>query len=406
MPSASNLQPSSVLAAASALAAAAAAGFTGTPASSTVIAAGKAGAAGKPASGSMVPGPAGASTPGVLCSGEPAAQLPSGIAAAAAVAGAAWQMQLEQRYAGTAGSGVQSAHALQHRSSGGGNDTSQSGIDCTPRSVPTAASGNSLSTAAPMVQTGSSFTAGHSGSIQPMAIALNGGSSGMGTPRAMETDTPGGLAPGAKSVAANTLKLSTAINIVAAANTDMQQQAQQQQQHSQQQQAPAVLSAHQRHSSGGLDVLTTNGMRGQADQASLVATGTPIKLQPGGAPAPTAAGGGYATGTGLESKGFATSAVAAFLAQQKQQQQQQYVVDAGAWTASQVPTEPRLMQDANSTGSFAQQQQQQALLMQQQLLIQQQLDMTVVGQGVGNNANRQQHMGTTLMDRLLPRLQH
>jgi hypothetical protein len=257
-----------------------------------------------------------------------------------------------------------------------------------------------------MVLSGSSFTAGHSGSIQPMATAMDGGSSGMGTPRAMETDALGGLAPGAKAVAANTLKLSTAINIVAAANTDMQQQAQQQ--HSQQQQAPAVLSAHQRHSSSGLDVLTTNGMRGQADQASLVATGTPIKLQPGGVPASVAAAGGYATSTVLESKGFATSAVAAFLAQQKhqQQQQQQYVVDAGAWTASQVPTEPRLMQDANSTGGFAQQQQQQALLMQQQLLIQQQLDMTVVGQGVGNNSSRQQHMGTTLMDRLLPRLQH
>jgi hypothetical protein len=215
-----------------------------------------------------------------------------------------------------------------------------------------------------------------------MATAMDGGSSGMGTPRAMETDAQGGLASGAKAVAPNTFKLSTAINMVAAANTDMQQQAQQQQR-SQQQQASAVLSAHQRHSSGGLDVLTTNGMRGQADQASLVATGTPFKLQPGGAPASTAAAGGYATGTVLESKGFATSAVAAFLAQQKQQQQQQqqYVVDAGAWTASQVPTEPRLMQDANSTGGFAHQQ-------QQALLMPQQLDMTVVGQAVGNSANR------------------
>jgi hypothetical protein len=222
-----------------------------------------------------------------------------------------------------------------------------------------------------MVLSGGSMTAGHGAQPQPMT--LDGGSSGMGTPRAMETDTPGGLKPPAGS----TLKLSTAINIMAAANTDLQQHGQQQHQ------APVVLAAHQRHSSGGLDVLTTGGMRGQVDQASLVTTGTPVKLQPSSGPLAAAA------------SGCVNSAVALFLAQQKQQQQhQQYAPDASTWAPTQAPVEQRRMQDANRTGSFSQQQQQQ-------------VDMAVVGQGVGNNGpkqQQQQHLGSVLMDRLLPRL--
>lgn len=376
---AGSLQPSSVLAAASALAAAAAAGFTGAPASSTVIAAGKSGSTGKPASNNIVPGPAGASTPGsAVCSGEPAAQA----ASAAWLAGA-----------GAGGSGLHTSHVLQHRSSGG-NDTVQSGIDCTPRSGPVAGSGGSISTAAPMVlSVGSSLTAqGQAGSglgAQAVATAMDSTGSGTGTPRAMETDAPGGLSSGLKAAAASALKLSAAVNIVAAGGADMQQQP-----HQQQQQAPAVLSAHQRHSSGGLDVLTTNGMRNQADQAALVATGTPIKLQPvGSAPAATAAGG-------------LGSSVASFLAAQQQKQQQQYNVNGGAWTAAQAPAAHGVLHD---NGSFAQQQHQHAMLLQQQLM-QQQLDMTVVGQGVSNSGNKQhqqqQHLGSGLMDRLLPRLQH
>lgn len=386
---AGSLQPSSVIAAASALAAAAAAGFTGAPASSTVIAAGKSGSTGKPASNNIVPGPAGASTPGsAVCSGEPTAQAPPGITAAAA-----WLSG-----AGAGGPGLHTSHVLQHRSSGG-NDTVQSGIDCTPRSGPAAGSGGSISTAAPMVLSGSSLTAGHAGSglgAQAMATAMDSTGSGMGTPRAMETDTPGGLSSGLKAAAASALKLSAAINIVAAANADKQQQ------QPQQQQAPAALSAHQRHSSGGLDVLTTNGMRNQADQATLVATGTPIKLQPGGsAPAATvAAAGAYVPG---DSKGLGSS-VASFLAAQQQKQQQQYIANGGAWTAAQVPAAHNVLQD---NGTFAQQQHQHAMLLQQQLM-QQQLGMTVVGQGVSNNGNQQQqqqHLGSGL-NRLLPRLQH
>jgi hypothetical protein len=232
-----------------------------------------------------------------------------------------------------------------------------------------------------MVLSGGSMTAGHGAHPQPMA--LDGSSSGMGTPRAMETDIPGGLKP----TTGSTLKLSTAINIVAAANTDHLQQHGQQQQH----QAPVVLAAHQRHSSGGLDVLTTGGMRGQADQASLVTTGTPVKLQPSGGPQATTA------------SGCVNSAVALFLAQQKQQQQQQqYAADANTWAPTQAPVEQRHMQDANRTGNFSQQQHQ-----QQAMLMQQQLDMAVVGQGVGNNGpkqQQQQHLGSVLMDRLLPRL--
>lgn len=390
-----SLQPSSVLAAASALAAAAAAGFTGGPASSSVIANQGKTAAGKPASNSLTGGTTGSSgAPGNLCSGDPGATQ-----SAAVGAGATWQLQLEQHFAAgsggsASGSGLHTAtHVLQqHRSSGGGNDTSQSGIDCTPRSVAAAGSAASISTAAPMVLSGGSLTAGHNASglgsaVVAQALVDGGSGSAMGTPRAMETDTPGGLLPPARVSA-----VGSAINMVAAAAGGGMQQ---------QQQAPVALAAHQRHSSGGLDVLATGGMR-SADQASLVATGTPVKSQPGGgAAAPVSA-------AGLDGKGISGNAVAAFLAHQKQQQQQPpYIVDASTWAAAQ--TEHKQLQEMGS-GSFSQQQQ--AILMQQQLMMQQQMDMAVVGQGVGNNASnqRQQHqqqqLGSVLMDRMLPRLQH
>jgi len=409
-----SLQPSSVLAAASALAAAAAAGFTGAPASSSVIAAGKTGNGGKPASSSLAAGPVsaagGSSTPGVLCSGEPGTQSLAGIAAAAA-AGAPW-VQLEQRFQGNNSTGLHTTHALQqHRSSGGGNDTSQSGIDCTPRSLPTAGSSRSISTAAPMVVSGGlALHAASTLGAQPSATTVDGSGSSAGTPRAMETDTPGGLPAAAKAVSGSTLKLSTGISITAASNATMQQQPQPpvQQQH-----APVALAAHQRHSSGGLDVLTTGGMRGQADQATLVATGTGVKLQPGSSPAAATAAGGYAPAARLEGKGLVANAVAAFLAQQQQQQHQQqqqqhYAGDAGVWASPQAPVEQQHVQDMNcSSGNGSFSQQQQALLLQQQLLMQQQLDMTIVGQGVSNGGNKpHQQLGPVLIDRLLPRMQH
>lgn len=426
---AGSLQPSGVLAAASALAAAAAAGFTGGPASSTIIAAGKAGTVGQPASSSLVAGPVsaagGSGTPGMLCSGE------VGASGSSAGLPAAWQMQVEQQHLQGSSSGnstmMHAAHILQqHRSSRGGNDTVQSGIDCTPRSAQaTVGSASSISTAAPMVVSGSiAVQAGIAlQGVQPAATGMDGGSSGsataLATPRAMETDTPGCCQVPVvtlKTAAGNALKLSTGLNVVASSNAAMQQQ-------QQQQQAPLAVAAHQRHSSGGLDVLATGGNRGQADQATLVATGSPVvKLQPGSSHSTTAAAGaGYAPAAGAEGKGLVSNAVAAFLAQQKQQQQQQhqqYAADSGTWAPAHVAAEPKQhVQDMagsnmNSSVSYTQQ----AYLLQQQLLMQQQIDMSVVGQGVGqtNNASKQQQpqqppqqqLGSVLMDRLLPRLQH
>jgi hypothetical protein len=265
-----------------------------------------------------------------------------------------------------------------------------------------------------MVLSGSSVAAaahaaGSRLGVAPMVIAEDGGGSGMGTPRAMETeDAPGGLPSAPKAAAAaaagSTLKLSTSINIVAASNAAMQQQ-QQEPHHHQQQQAPAPFVAHHRHSSGGLDVLVTGGLRGQADQATLGVNCSPIKPQLGPCPAAAAAAtGGYGPAAGMDSSkaGVSGKAVAAFLAQQQKQQQQQHGANASMWAPAGAAAREHKHQhsEPNATGSFTQQQQQHQ---SQALLMQQQLDMAVVGQGVGSN---KQQLGTVLMDRLLPRLQH
>jgi hypothetical protein len=361
VPTGGLLQPSSVLAAASAALAAAAVGFTGStqPASSKAVAGSMAGTSGAPPAGR-----ASGSQPGPLCSGQlggSAAGSATGFAAAPiSMAGAAaWQLDglrqgsaISSTGAGSA-SGLPAAHNLQHRSSGGGNDTSQSGLDSTPRALHVAASGGSFSAAAPSVLAAAGVAAAAAGApAHTPATAGFAGSSSHGCPRAAEGVD--GLPPSGLNGAMAAQHAAAVLASAPAAATHPQLH------QLQQQQSGVVLAGHQRRSSGGLDVLTTAGMRGQADQAALVAAHSLVKQQAGAA----LSGAGAGAGSGPPSP-------------KKQQQQHVHVVDAAMW-AEQVAAEQQHQQDGGAPGGLSQQQI--ALFLQQQ---QQQLDISIVGQGVG-----------------------
>lgn len=361
------------------------------------------------------------SNSGALCSAEyrdtavPAQHnFAMGVpAAAAAVAGGApatWQqpsmqqMQVEGHAAGAVNHTPRALHAAPS------NDTSQSGIDCTPRQHSGTAAGAAgmgaaghatLSAAAPMVTTGATVAARLSSSN----ISF--------TPRAMETDAPG--LGGQQSSAGIAVTKQQVVSVLANG------------------QQPQVVVQQQRSS--------THDVHGP-DQAALMAASNLMKAQASMAAAAAAAGGSsnstaptYLASTALQGQGMLNMGItlpqqhqqqAAFVMLQRQQaavaaamQQQQQQLQEGAWAEQQVAasqldmTAPGAASRAAAVLSSATGVSQQVLL--QQLL--QQQELAAMGYGVGSSAINQpvQPMqtgqeqfggaGSVMVDRLLPRLQ-
>jgi hypothetical protein len=293
------------------------------------------------------------------------------------------------------------------------NDTSQSGIDCTPRqhSVTAAGAGGiaaaghvTLSAAAPVVTTGGSA-----------AGRLSNGSNVGFTPRAMETDAPG-LA-GKQPCAGIAVTKQQVVSVLANANG----------------QQPQVVVQQQR--SSGRDV---HG----PDQAALLAASNLMKAQASMAAAAAAAGGNtastaptYLASTALQGQGMLNMSLASHQQQQQQQaafvmlQRQQAAVAAamqqqqlqeGAWTEQQAAAS-QLDMTASGAASRAAAVLSSTTAVNQQLLLQQLLQQQELAAGMGHPGglsviNQQvQPMqtgqeqfggaGAVMVDRLLPRLQ-
>lgn len=356
------------------------------------------------------------SNSGALCSAEYSDTAPPGQhnytlgapAAAAAVTGGA--------------AGCWQGHAMQVDASLGAahtprtlhtvaSDTSQSGIDCTPRQVSgtaatAAAAGMStatpavmqgaLSAAAPVVTSGPGTTAG----------TFSNGSLAGYTPRAMETDAPALASKAAYGIGSNAVTKQQMVNVLASTG-----------------QQPQVVVQQQQRTSGR-DV-------GGPDQAALTAASNLLKMQASmaaaaanGSTAPTYMASG-ALGQSMPLNNMQQQAVALMQRQHAAAgaAQQQIQAQEAAWPEQAVGAEQQLEMFssgvANKTlGAAAAAAilsnagvNQQLLLLQQQLLQNHDFaaaGMAVVGQAVSNNGSgtqQQQHLGQEQFDRLLPRLQ-
>jgi hypothetical protein len=360
------------------------------------------------------------SNSGALCSAEysdtavPAQHnfsvgMPAAAAAVAGVASGSWQppgLQQMQVGANAAGGATHTPQALHAAPS---NDTSQSGIDCTPRQHSGTAAGaaglgvaghGALSAAAPVVTTGSSA-----------AGRLSNGNMTF-TPRAMETDAPG--LGGKQAYPGATVMKQQVVSVLANASG----------------QQPQLVVQQQR--SSGRDV---HG----PDQAALLAASNLMKVQASMAAAAAAAGGSstntaptYLAPTALQGQGMVNTG----MTQQQQQaayallQRQQAAVAAamqqqlhdGAWAEQPQAVPQQLDMAASGAASRAA-----AVVLSnatgvnQQLLLQQLLQQQEIAAGLGyvsGSADLNQQVqpmqpgqeqfggpGAVMVDRLLPWLQ-